>query len=170
MPSLTDLSISNSRSLASLDGIQHASGLKRLHVEACSPLAELDALAEVEALESIVIIDCNRVTDVSPAAGLPNLKAFELDMGKLASTAVLAGSGSLEYVQLGGSKPPAGDVDALLESPSLRLISERRARWIRAAAGDAWEHIEDVYSADPDALARAEALRQEANRVKIGSA
>jgi hypothetical protein len=147
---LESLSISDSCSLASLDGVGAFPALAALELAVCPQLATLDGIAAASALQSVVLETCNRVDDLAPLARLSDLRVVQVEMRSPPTLRPLVGHGALEFVWLIGAKRPADEIEALLENRGLRLVNVNRATWMRTAGG--WLHIDSIYGMTPDQL------------------
>ncbi len=167
LPRLADLAIVDSRSLVSLGGIEELQQLQRLELAMCSALEDVAGIEDATAVRSVVLESCNRVDDLSPLAELPELRVVQIEMRTPPSLRSLAGHPTLEFVWLIGGKPRADEVDALLESPSLRMINARRESWLRT--GGTWVHAANIYAMTPEQIKLYEELLEEMNRLKYGA-
>jgi hypothetical protein len=116
----------------------------------CPGLATLDGIEAAKALQAVTLETCNRVDDLGPLADLPDLRVVQVEMRSTPSVAPLAGHPSLEYLWVIGRKPPSDQIEALLETTSLRMIMMGRATWLRLPTG--WKHFEDSYTMSEDEL------------------
>lgn len=135
-----------------------------LELASCPRLATLDGVAAAPGLQALVLERCDGIDDLAPLASLPGLRLVQLDMRRPPSLAPLAGHPRLAFVWVLGGLPPPGEVEALLESPELRMVNIRRASWMRGPTG--WDHFPDIYAMSPDELARRELLVEDFNKVK----
>ena len=147
---LTSLAVVDSRKLTTLEGLGALSRLASLDLTMCPKLASLDGIEAATALQAVTLETCNRVDDLGPLANLPDLRVVQIEMRSTPSVAPLAGHPSLEYLWVIGRKPPSGEIEALLETTSLRMINAGRATWLRLPTG--WKHFDDIYAMSEDEL------------------
>ncbi len=125
---LADLTLSHSRKLRCLDGLQaHHGSIESLEIVSGSVLQSLDGLAGAEKLMHLALPRCHRLRDLAPIAELPALRWLVLENNRdLPSLEPLAGHPSLEVVMLIGINYL--DLDPLLKIPGLRHVALPRGR------------------------------------------
>ena len=163
MEGIEYLSLWQSRSLASLQGIGPA--VQVLELASCSQLATLEGLEAATGLQAVVLETCNKVTDLTSLSSLPDLRLVQLDMSKPPPLEPVIGHPALEFVWLIQGRRPADEIERLLESPALRMVNSNRATWMRTP--DGWAHAANIYGMTPDQLAQRERLLAELNQLKI---
>jgi hypothetical protein len=152
---LRRLTIWDSRSLASLDGLAAlAPTLRGLDLERLPNLPSLDGIEVLADLEVLRLSLLRHVTELGFVAGLPKLRALHIfELKGVGSLRPLAGHPALECLTFGR----IADLDlAPLETlPQLRLVHTGRYRWNRDL--DAFPNRLEMDSDDP-AVAGCDAL------------
>ena len=161
---LQDLSIVDSRSLASLSGIGALPNLRLLDLHTCPQLATVEGIQSATMLRAIVLTTCNRIEDLAPVRSLPDLKVVQIEMRHPPSLQPLVGHDSVEFVWVIGGKPPPGEIELLSESPAMRMVNSNRASWMRA--DDGWIHVDNIYAMTTEQLELHETLLADLNRLK----
>ena len=147
---LMSLAVVDSRSLTTLDGLGALPRLLSLDLTTCPGLATLAGIEQAKTLQAVTLESCNKVDDISPLADLHDLRVVQIEMRSTPSLAPLAGHPSLEYLWVIGRKPPSDQIEALLDTPSLRMIMTGPASWLRLSTG--WEHFADASAMSEDVL------------------
>jgi hypothetical protein len=81
------------------------------------------------------LTSCNKIADLTPLADLHRLKVLDLEMRAPPPLAPLAAHPSLRVATITGGSGPQDDIEALLGSPLLEMVSVRRAVWLRTDGG-----------------------------------
>lgn len=157
VPHLARLSIVDSRHVRSLTGANAlAPGLRGLELSLLPGLASLDGIEALSGLEVLEIHRCRQVTDLTPAAKLPNLRILSVfEAPSIDSLKPLAGHPHLEWVSFG--RLPDGDLDPLATLPNLKVVHTGKYRFNRP--------LEDFpllgsFAWDDPLLARLRSLRR----------
>ena len=164
LPEVHDLTIVDSRALTSVAGIGSLPRLRTLDLALCPKLDSLAGIEEARGLQSLVLDTCNRIDDLGPLERLRDLRVLQIDMRKPPSLIPIEGHVSLEFIWLITRHRPLGEIDELLSSPRLRMVTMRRHCWMLGPGG--WHHIEDIYSMTPHEERRYRELLGELNRSK----
>ncbi len=164
LPELYDVSIVDSRVLTSLGGLGSLPRLRTLDLAICPKLGGLAGIEGARGLQSLVLDACNHIDDLGPLDRLRDLRVLQIDMRKPPTLIPLEGHVSLEFVWLITGHRPLGEIDELLASPRLRMVTMRRGCWMRGPGG--WHHIEDIYAMTPHEDRMYQGLLAELNRYK----
>ena len=149
-PRLESLSIGQSRTVASLTGIEaHAEWLLDLSLWALPALESLRGLESLGQLEVLHLDGLRQITALDDVAKLPRLRFLDIfELKNLESLQPLAGHPTLEFV--GFAKTADLDLEPLFTIPNLKLVNTGMYRWNR----DVHElpYLHDVPPDDPRRL------------------
>lgn len=154
---LSRLSVVDSRRFHALEGTAAlAPTLRGLELSLLPGLASLDGIDELSGLEVLELHRCRQVTDLAPAARLPNLRILScMGAPSIASLKPLAGHPTLEWVSFGPL--PDRDLDPLATLPQLKVVHTGKHRFNRPP--EDFPLIESFAWNDP-LLVRLRRLRQ----------
>src|SRR6266498_3862480 len=126
--------------LKSLAGMNELRGLRRLALVQV-PLASLDGIEDLQAIEDIYIHMLGRLQSIAPLTGLSRLKRLKLlqldNVGPVPSLAFLRGLDKLEtFYPSQGTKIEDGDLAVLLELPALTRVLFTNRKHYTHTCGD----------------------------------
>ncbi len=124
--------------LPSLDGIQHLTGISRLHIQGSSAVTDLTPLAGLTALTSLDLEGCDEVTDLAPLAGLTALTSLHLQRcDNVTDLTPLAGLTALTLLHLQGcdNVTDLTPLTGLVALTSLRIWGCRKVTDLAPLAG-----------------------------------
>jgi hypothetical protein len=132
MPRLARLSIRSALPMLPFREIAKLVALRSLKIEGDCDLRDLDFVAGLEKLETLIVFESNAITDLACLARLNELKFLQLGDGQVRDLRFLRGKTKLEHLILSVDESVT-DFSVLAELPALQVL-DLRATGMRSLA------------------------------------